>query len=503
MFAERLPCPWKGIEMQKQKKISLNQRLLLIAGTAFVPMLFCLMYSLVSLNNATTAYSKITHNVTYANQCMEFKDCMDYSMYLAVIGKKDYEVLGKGEMTVNGTVTVDPLKYIGETKKKCMELSNLATVEISRSQMRRMQNILESLEYRVVEMERMINGEGTYDENMDYLDQNIYMLTSIIEEGFISYIQNETTNLNEVRKEQEEQNRRVYSFCIGISILAISASVYFTIKALQSVTVPIRKLCDLTQKVAEGDFTVKSKVDDMDEIAVLTRSFNEMTEEIGGLVDDIKEKEKNLYLMETKLLQEQINPHFLYNTLDTIVWLAEDRQYKAVVSMVTSLSGFFRSTLSSGKDFITVREEENHIESYLKIQQVRYQDIMEYQIEMEPETLDIMIPKLLLQPLVENALYHGVKKKRGKSTILVRGWCEEERLIFKVIDNGKGMTLEELDQLRENIRRNPDERTSKSFGLANVNQRIQHYYGKEYGLFIESELGVKTEATIIIKTSLS
>ena len=128
---------------------------------------------------------------------------------------------------------------------------------------------------------------------------------------------------------------------------------------------------------------------------------------------------------------------------------------------------------------------------------------MEYQIDMEPETLDIMIPKLLLQPLVENALYHGVKKKRGKSTILVRGWCEEERLIFKVIDNGKGMTLEELDHLRENIRRNPDERTSKSFGLANVNQRIQHYYGKEYGLFIESELGVKTEATIIIKTSLS
>ena len=101
MFAERLPCPWKGIEMQKQKKISLNQRLLLIAGTAFVPMLFCLMYALVSLNNATTAYSKITHNVTYANQCMEFKDCMDYSMYLAVIGKKDDEVLGKGEMTVN------------------------------------------------------------------------------------------------------------------------------------------------------------------------------------------------------------------------------------------------------------------------------------------------------------------------------------------------------------------------------------------------------------------
>lgn len=215
-------------------------------------------------------------------------------------------------------------------------------------------------------------------------------------------------------------------------------------------------------------------------------------------IDNIKLKEKNLHLMETKLLQEQINPHFLYNTLDTIVWLAEDNRNEEAVAMVTSLSDFFRTTLCQGRDYITVREEEAHIISYLKIQQFRYQDIMDYEIQIEEEMKKFVIPKLLLQPLVENALYHGVKKKRGKSLIRVKGFQKDEKLIFQVIDNGKGMSAEELNTLRENVQKGPDERKNKGFGLANVNQRIRHYYGETYGLYIESTENEGTEATIII-----
>ena len=202
--------------------------------------------------------------------------------------------------------------------------------------------------------------------------------------------------------------------------------------------------------------------------------------------------------METKLLQAQINPHFLYNTLDTIVWLAEDKRNEEAVSMVTSLSDFFRTTLCQGRDYITVHEEKSHIESYLKIQQFRYQDIMDYEIEIEEQMRDFVIPKLLLQPLVENALYHGAKNKRGKSLIRVTGRLENGKLIFKVTDNGKGMTQAELDKLRENIKKTPNERESDSFGLANINQRIRHYYGKDYGLYIESEENKGTEATVVI-----
>ena len=290
----------------------------------------------------------------------------------------------------------------------------------------------------------------------------------------------------------------MYWLCLVIVMSVIIAVLFLTGKALRNVMVPVKKLYERTQKVAGGDFTVQRQDSRINEIAVLMDNFNDMTKEIGNLVVDIKEKEKNLHLMETKLLQEQINPHFLYNTLDTIVWLAEDNRNEEAVAMVTSLSDFFRTTLCQGRDYITVREEEAHIISYLKIQQFRYQDIMDYEIQIEEEMKKFVIPKLLLQPLVENALYHGVKKKRGKSLIRVKGFQKDEKLIFQVIDNGKGMSAEELNTLRENVQKGPDERKNKGFGLANVNQRIRHYYGETYGLYIESTENEGTEATIII-----
>lgn len=485
--------------MKKKRTTSLNRRLLLIAVSTFVPMFLVLVYALVSLSGTTNAYAKITRSVTCANQTRDFKERMDYSMYLAVIGQKDFEELGDGETTVNGIVTVDPQDYIDEMEAMCGQLSEMATVDINRNQITRLYSTLESLKRNIQTMQEMINGAGSYEENMAYLDENIYMLTSVIQDGISEYIRVETANLRDVSTELERHNRLVYIWGIASSALAIVFAVLLTAKALKSVADPIKKLCQLTQQVAEGDFSVRFSLANIDEIATLSQSFNEMTSEIGVLVEDIKEKEKNIHLMETQLLQAQINPHFLYNTLDTIVWLAEDKRNDEAVSMVTSLSDFFRTTLCQGRDYITVKEEESHIESYLKIQQFRYQDIMDYEIAMDEDILEYIIPKLLLQPLVENALYHGVKMKRGKSLIKVTGKKEKDKIIFKVTDNGKGMSEEELKKLRENIACAPKERKSESFGLANINQRVRHYYGNESGLYIESEEGKGTEATIIIE----
>lgn len=446
---------------------------------------------------ATSAYAQITKSVSYANMyARDFKERMDYSMYLAVIGKRDMEELGDGETTVNGILTVNPYKYIDELEETCDKLSYMATVDSNRNQIKRLKNSLKSLKGCVKELETAIDSGGAYEDKMNYLNENIYMLTSLIQKGIQDYIYVETTNYTNVKAELDARNTRTFVICIWISVAAIVLALFLTMKAAKSVTKPIQKLCRMTQQVAEGDFTVQTKESNTDEIAVLTRSFNDMTQEIGGLVEDIKQQQKNLRIAETKLLQAQINPHFLYNTLDAIVWLAEENRKDEVVSMVTALSDFFRTTLSKGRDFITVREERSHIESYLKIQQFRYQDIMSYEIDMEENMGEFMIPKLTLQPLVENALYHGLKNKRGGGMIKITGRLDGENMIFTVTDDGKGMTKEVLEKLQESIGKEKGDKSIDGFGIGNVNRRIRYYYGERYGVTLESVENDGTKATV-------
>lgn len=486
--------------MKKYIRTSLNHRLFRISLTVFMPMLFVMIYLLVSLSNATDAYRDITHNIVYANQyTQDFKGRIDYSMYLAVINQKSVEELEDGKQLVNGYVTVNPYKYIDEMEQACDRMSEQATVATGRNRIRRVKNTLRSLEKCVKTLEKGKNGNWSYQEQMDYFDLNIKNLTTLIQEGIQDYVYIETTNYENVREALDIKTRHSFMLCGVVTIFAVFIAGYMTIHATRSITIPIREICDMTEKVAEGDFSARTKKADVDEIGVLSQSFNDMTEEIGTLVDDIKTQQENLHLTETKLLQAQINPHFLYNTLDTIVWLAEEHKTDEVVNMVTALSSFFRTTLSKGRDFITVREEESHIRSYLEIQQFRYQDILDYTIEIDEEIRDFVLPKLTLQPLVENALYHGIKNKRGKGMIRITGKKDKENIIFQVHDNGKGMTAEKLLELRNDMRKEKPDNNVNSFGVINVNQRLRHYYGKEYGLSYVSRQDEGTEVTVLIK----
>ena len=216
-------------------------------------------------------------------------------------------------------------------------------------------------------------------------------------------------------------------------------------------------------------------------------------------MEDIRVEELNLRAAELRVLQEQINPHFLYNTLDNIIWLAESKDTEQVVKMVSALSSFFRTTLSKGREFISVREEGEHIRSYLEIQQFRYRDILEYDVSIPEELWEYQVIKLTLQPLVENALYHGIKKKRGKGHISVSAERYKDVLIFKVKDDGMGMEEARLEQVRGILDGSVvEEQQSGGFGLFNVNQRIQLHYGAEYGLKVQSTYGEGTEVWVRI-----
>ena len=247
--------------MKKYIRNSLNHRLLRISLTVFMPMLFVMIYLLVSLSNATDAYRDITHNIVYANQyTQDFKGRIDYSMYLAVINQKSVEELEDGKMLVNGYVTVNPYKYINEMERACDRMSEWATVATSRNRIKRVKNTLRSLEKCVKTLEEGKNGNWKYQEQMDYFDMNIKNLTTLIQGGIQDYVYIETTNYENVREALDVKTRQSFMLCGVVTVFAVFIAGYMTIRATRSITIPIRELCDMTEKVAEGDFSDRKSV---------------------------------------------------------------------------------------------------------------------------------------------------------------------------------------------------------------------------------------------------
>ena len=278
-----------------------------------------------------------------------------------------------------------------------------------------------------------------------------------------------------------------------IFLLVLVLSYYIPL----SITQPIRKLSEVTDQVAKGDLSVRSQVRSGVEVRILSDSLNTMIDKINQLLDQVTKEQIRLRKAEFALLQSQINPHFLYNTLDAIIWLAEAGEKKQVVHMVGSLSEFFRASLNQGKDIISIKEELLHVRSYLEIQQVRYQDILRYEICVPQEFHQYRIPKITIQPIVENALYHGIKNKRGSGKIWIYAEQEEGFFILKVEDNGIGIRNERLIQVQDGIRyQAPTEKDI--YGLYNVNERIRLNFGEDYGISIESTYQKGTIVSIML-----
>lgn len=292
----------------------------------------------------------------------------------------------------------------------------------------------------------------------------------------------------------------VKKWTIIIEIGLVFAVILLFSLITNSMTIPILELRSKMKMVESGDMDVEAKYVYDDEISDLSKGFNIMIIKIKELMRKNAMHQENLKKSEFKALQAQINPHFLYNTLDAIVWSAEANNKKEVVNIAKYLSNYFRVALSKGREWIAVRDEVLHIESYLSIQKVRYRDILEYSIDIEPKIMDYRILKLTLQPLIENALYHGLKNKRGGGQIHISGKkLDDGNLVFQVSDNGIGISANKLDDLVHEINKEEFEIDMKnSFGLKNVNQRIKLYYGNQYGLSISSEQFIGTRVDIIL-----
>ena len=267
------------------------------------------------------------------------------------------------------------------------------------------------------------------------------------------------------------------------------------------ITKPVRKLQDIMKTVETGEFHLVGTIKGTDEIRELAHDFDIMVGRIRELVEANTREQELKRKSDLKALQAQINPHFLYNTLDSIIWMGEMGQNKEVVKMTSALSKLFRISISKGHEIITIRDEIAHVQSYLTIQGMRYQDKFNYLIDIDSELHDQPILKISLQPLVENAIYHGIKETDGKGFIKIRGFTENDVIIIKIQDNGKGMNRNELEELIKGIEISPESRPKLSrqgMGLRNVHQRIRLYFGESYGLSCESSSGEGTTISIAI-----
>ncbi len=257
---------------------------------------------------------------------------------------------------------------------------------------------------------------------------------------------------------------------------------------VHAVADPIERLREFAGQVADGHLDVRAPQPDVDDLRALSESLNTMAVRLETLIEENRREQENLKKSELRALQAQVTPHFLYNTLDAIVWLAEAKRMSEVIAVTRALSDFFRISLSDGRDWISVAQEEEHLKGYLTIQKVRYRDILDYDIHIDPAVREEMILKLSIQPLVENAIYHGIKNRRGGGKIDIRVWKESDMLCVRVLDNGAGMGADRLREIRSRLAdRLPS--LESGYGLFSVDKRIKLYYNLSQGLEVTSTLG--------------
>lgn len=331
------------------------------------------------------------------------------------------------------------------------------------------------------------NNDGYFESKIDLKDYMITYFTSPYTNWkFATIVPN------------REITYKIYSkslFSILICLICIPIAIFFSLIISNNLYKPIKVLKNAMKKAAKGDFTARIDKIGKDEFSELNVSFNAMVENIDNTIKELYKARLLKKEAELKALQSQINPHFLYNTLDSMYWMARLNKTEELSTMISSFSKFLKINLSKGRDIISIKEVIEEIEYYLTIQKFRFGDKFDIIIDVAKELYDYSMIKFLMQPLVENAIYHGIEQKKGKGLIKVIGRKLDEHGQFSIIDDGMGMDEERLKQVIESIDSGME---NKNFALVNVNKRIKVIYGEEYHLNIKSRKGVGTQVDILI-----
>jgi two-component system sensor histidine kinase YesM len=471
-------------------RLRLSIRSKILAALLFVVCLMSIPYVVLTVPGLAykRQYDSIIENITTANSINgHVKQSIDTEMWNIVAGKQSF---GDGQQYA----------IINDVNHRLDQMIDNTDSQRGKIKLQVIKRTLETLQSLIDQVGLQIAQGKSFDQNMVLLEE-IRRVSQLVEDNVQEYA------LFEVERTEQQYHIMQESLTRwALSGLAVfAASILFSILAAwyisKSIYVPIKKLHDVTKTIGQQDLEVLLTSRNADEITELGLSFNLMVGRVRSLLDAKLQEQEALKKAELRALQAQINPHFLYNTLDAIIWMAEANRKAQVVDLVRALSRFFRITLSKGRDWISLADEFAHVESYLIIQQMRYRDILDYRIEVAEEVLHSKMLKLTLQPLVENALYHGIKHKRSGGIITVTAQrLDAQRLRIDVHDNGIGIPADKLEEIRSQLSREASERivSESGYGISNVNQRVRLYYGPDYGLTIESQYQQGTRVSLIL-----
>ena len=427
-------------------------------------------------------YNAILNNVTTASDFnQDFTNDIKTKMYYYVIDSQYSEGL--------------PIEEVKSAETLARKLINTTMEKDSLRPITSVLNLCHNLEEKIYQI---AETQG-YDAKMAQLNDDIYMMADLIQEYMYTYVYYEAVHLAELQSDMITKMIVVMGLILVLSLVLLYFLLTYTRRLSSRIVDPIDKLCSRLEAIGKGSLLVCEPIQaDAEEVQLLSDGIESMVGRLKQLMEKNAEQEKQRRRTELALLQAQMNPHFLYNTMDTIIWLIESGEISEAVMMVSSLSSYFRFSLSRGQNVITLAEEEKHIRSYLEIQQIRYRDLMDYEIDIPDDLKKYILPKLTLQPMVENALYHGIKISRRKGFIRITGRVQDERLVLEVTDDGSGMSEERLQAVRASLIYD----RSEGFGLRTVHQRIQILFGREYGLAIESspDTGTKVIVTFPMQT---
>jgi|GEM_PF-1026003 len=453
--------------------------------------------SIISKNNIKYTNDKFADSMKVPNEWVKHGDFLH--------SKKTYEWLDIENMNDNYVVPL--LRKIVNPDLETVGLLILNLKEDLLANAYRDFELNNSVSYYVINergsiissLNKSMLGKNVYESfnvTKGELNKNGYHTRKLNRNQYlIIYLTDEVSGLKYISlmpvKEMLSSTGYIKSLTFLICMICLIICFITSLIISNSLTRPIRKLINSIENFQGGDMNVNLEINRNDEIGKLGQNYNSMLKQLKVLIDDFYKEQRKKREAEIKALEFQINPHFLYNTLSSVIWLCEENDNKSAIKITKALANFFRISISKGKEMIRISDELSHAGYYIQIQKMRYSSNFDAVFDIDPVINDFYTPKIILQPLVENAIYHGIKSLNGEEgKIVIKGMLVDGDIIFEVLDNGIKMDEQQVEKINRFLRKETGcEVQDENFGIgiSNVNDRIMLYFGPGYGLSYRRE----------------